>query len=252
SGKSTLAKAINHGYNGVILSADDYFTNNNSNKYMFDSNKLDDAHRWNCRRASDSLKRNISPVIIDNTNTQAWEMKPYIAMGKEGDYDILLVEPQTPWRYNARELFKRNVHNLPLRRIKDMLNRFEHNITVQSIINQIPSVKLTNKSTTTQEQNLNKNSDLNDSMSTSKKFYDIIDDSLILDDVRLCINDMILFLTSNFYQTTLLSSTSILTTTTTTATTSQCSTPLSASFHDLSLISSTATTTTSLPSTPLT
>ncbi|CAF5108826.1 unnamed protein product, partial [Rotaria socialis] len=40
--------------------------------------------------------------------------------------------------------------------------------------------------------------------------------------------------------------------TTTTATTSQCSTPLSASFHDLSLISSTATTTTSLPSTPLT
>ncbi|CAF4595133.1 unnamed protein product, partial [Rotaria magnacalcarata] len=28
----------------------------------------------------DSLKRNISPVIIDNTNTQAWEMKPYIAM----------------------------------------------------------------------------------------------------------------------------------------------------------------------------
>ncbi|CAF5083180.1 unnamed protein product, partial [Rotaria sp. Silwood1] len=25
----------------------------------------------------------------------------------------------------------RNVHNLPLRRIKEMINRFEHNITVQ-------------------------------------------------------------------------------------------------------------------------
>jgi hypothetical protein len=30
--------------------------------------------------ASDAFKRNISPIIIDNTNTQAWEMKPYVAM----------------------------------------------------------------------------------------------------------------------------------------------------------------------------
>jgi ABC-type molybdenum transport system ATPase subunit/photorepair protein PhrA len=45
SGKSTLAKSLNHGYNGVILSADDYFTDNNLNSYIFDPNKLDDAHR---------------------------------------------------------------------------------------------------------------------------------------------------------------------------------------------------------------
>ncbi|CAF4825251.1 unnamed protein product, partial [Rotaria sp. Silwood2] len=109
-----------------------------------------------------------------------------------------------------------------------MLNRFEHNVTVQSIINQIPSMAVTNNSTTTEQQNLDKNNEIVDSLCTSKKLYDIIDDSLIVDDVRLCINDMILFLTSNFYQTTLLSSTSILTTTTTTAaTTSQPSTSLS-------------------------
>ncbi|CAF4618688.1 unnamed protein product [Rotaria sp. Silwood1] len=252
SGKSTLAKSINHGYNGLILSADDYFNDNALNKYIFDSSKLDEAHRFTCRRASDALKRNISPIIIDNTNTQTWEMKPYVAMGKEAGYDILLVEPQTPWRYKARELLKRNVHNLPLRSIKEMINRFEHNITVQSIINQIPSMGIKNNLTSTEQQNLNKNNELIDPLCTSKKFYDIIDDSLILDDVRLCINDMILFLTSNFYQTTLLSSTSILTTTTTTTatTTSQPSTPLSVSFHDLSLISS--STTTSLPSTPST
>ncbi|CAF0881899.1 unnamed protein product [Rotaria sordida] len=256
SGKSTLAKSLNHGYNGLILSADDYFTDNNLNKYTFDSNKLDDAHRYTCRRATDALKRNISPIIIDNTNTQTWEMKPYVAMGKEAGYDILLVEPQTPWRYKARELFKRNVHNLPIRRIKEMLNRFEHNITIQSIINQIPSLTITNNLISTEQQNLNKNNEIIDSLLISKKFYNIIDDSLIIDDVRLCINDMILFLTSNFYQTTLLSSTSILTTTTTTVTTtSQPSSPLSVSFHDLSLIStssSSTTTTTSLPPTPST
>jgi hypothetical protein len=26
--------------------------------------------------------------------------------GKEAGYDILLIEPQTPWRYKPRELFK--------------------------------------------------------------------------------------------------------------------------------------------------
>ena len=96
-----------------------------------------------------------------------------------------------------------------------------------------------------------------DPVPITKKFYEIIDDSLILDDVRHCINDMILFLTSNFYQTTLLSCASILTSastasTTATTSTSQSSTPLSISFHDLSLISAATTTATSLPSTPST
>ena len=30
--------------------------------------------------ASDASKRNISPIIIDNTITQAWETKPYVAI----------------------------------------------------------------------------------------------------------------------------------------------------------------------------
>jgi hypothetical protein len=124
-----------------------------------------------------------------------------------------------------------------------MLNRFEHNVTVQNIIDHLPLTTKPNNFITSEQENLNKDNEIIDSLLTSKKFYDIIDDSLILDDVRLCINDMILFLTSNFYQTTL-------TITTTTSTTSQSSTPLSVSFHDLSLISS--STTTSLPSTPST
>jgi hypothetical protein len=135
-----------------------------------------------------------------------------------------------------------------------MLNRFEHNLTVQNIVDRLPITTKTinNETSTTKQTSPSKNNtDLADPILTSKKFYDIIDDSLILDDVRLCINDMILFLTSQFYQTVLSSYTSILTnTTTTTTTTSQSSTPLSVSFHDLSLISS--STTTSLPTTPST
>ncbi|CAF1626827.1 unnamed protein product [Adineta ricciae] len=252
SGKSTLAKSLNHGYSGVILSTDDYFTDRNLNKYVYDLNKLDDAHRYNRRRASDALKRQVTPVIIDNTNTQTWEMKPYVAMGKEAGYSILLVEPQTPWRYKARELFKRNRHNVPLKRIRDMLTRFEHSVTVQSILDQLASTMKQTNVPLSEQNNQQKDVEILDSVSTSKKFYDTIDDSLILDDVRLCIDDMILFLTSNFYQTTLLSSSLTLpTTTVTTGTTSPTSTPLSVSFHDLSLISSSPTTA-SLPSTPST
>jgi hypothetical protein len=79
-----------------------------------------------------------------------------------------------------------------------MLNRFEHNVTVQSLIDQTkPNIFLP---IVDQQQTDNESID---PILISKKSYDIIDDSTILDDVRLCINDMILFLTSNFYQTSL-------------------------------------------------
>jgi len=85
-----------------------------------------------------------------------------------------------------------------------MLNRFEHNVTVQSIIDQIKTnIFLPCQSQQILDQNQIDN-ELIDPILTSKKSFDIIDDTNILDDVRLCINDMILFLTSNFYQTSLL------------------------------------------------
>ena len=83
-----------------------------------------------------------------------------------------------------------------------MLDRFERNVTIQSIIDQLPSVTKSNTFIPPEEQNHEKDQTILDPILTPKKFYDTIDDSLILDDVRLCINDMILFLTSNFFQTT--------------------------------------------------
>ncbi|CAF0846105.1 unnamed protein product [Rotaria sordida] len=230
SGKSTLAKSLNEGYNGQILSADEYFKDNNSNEYRFDPTKLETVHLYNRRLVSDAFKQNISPIIIDNTNTTSSEMKPYATMGKEAGYEILLVEPQTPWRYKARELVKRNLHNIPLRRIKEMLNNFEHNVNVENIIDQ---TKINLFIPCQPQQILEQHGTDNESIDpilTSKKSFNIINDSDILNDVRLCINDMILFLTSNFYQT------------------SQSLTSLTISFSDLSLIPSSSSPTT--PTTP--
>ena len=142
--------------------------------------------------------------------------------------------------FYSRLSFRRNLHNLPVRRVKEMLNRFEHNVTVQSILEQMKDdLKLTVPATLSQPivvaRRANQES-LETSM-PSRKYYDLIDDPSLLNDVRLCINDMILFLTSNFYQT------------------SQSSASLSLSFSDLSLIpssSSSTAATNSLPNTPST
>ena len=117
-----------------------------------------------------------------------------------------------------------------------MLTRFEHDLTVQNILDQLPSITKINNILPSEQPNLPKDEQILDPILTSKKLYDIIDDPRILSDVRLCIDDMLLFLTSTFCQTTRSSI-------------SQSSTPLSVSFHDLSLISSTPT---SLPPTPTT
>jgi NEDD4-binding protein 2 len=96
---TSRSRALNYGYKGVILSSDEYFIDPQSNQYRFDQNYLDEAHQFTHRRgkfhlyacrafttmnlpiaASDAFKRLITPIIIDNTNVQAWEMKPYIAM----------------------------------------------------------------------------------------------------------------------------------------------------------------------------
>jgi len=65
---------------------------------------LGEAHEWNQRRAKSALENNRSPVIIDNTNTQAWEMKPYVSMALKYGYHIKFVEPDTTWKWNVKEL----------------------------------------------------------------------------------------------------------------------------------------------------
>lgn len=101
SGKSTLAQKLK-GAHGIVLSTDDYFQRNKH--YKFDAIALGEAHEWNQKRAKKALEKQISPVIIDNTNTQCWEMKPYALMGTRLGYHIKIMEPDNPWKWNVKEL----------------------------------------------------------------------------------------------------------------------------------------------------
>lgn len=141
SGKSFLSKQIlestigfDNNYKIHILSSDDYFTRNTEGTYKYNSSHISDAHNWNQRRAFEALSRGFSPVIIDNTNTQMWEMQPYATMAIDYGYIIEILEPDTHWCFNDKELTKRNKHGVSKAKIVEMTSRYEKNVTPQKLL----------------------------------------------------------------------------------------------------------------------
>ncbi|XP_017263722.1 NEDD4-binding protein 2 isoform X2 [Kryptolebias marmoratus] len=141
SGKSTLARALlDHNPGGVILSTDAYFVH--GGRYCFDPAVLGEAHEWNHKRAKAAFESGANPIIIDNTNMQGWEMKPYVAQALRHGYKVLFREPDTWWKNKPRELERRSMHNVSVEKIRHMLNGYERFVTVQSIMgSHMPEVK---------------------------------------------------------------------------------------------------------------
>ncbi|NXN20858.1 N4BP2 protein, partial [Nycticryphes semicollaris] len=133
SGKSYLARTLledNPG--GIVLSTDDYFYKNG--QYHYDPDCLGEAHDWNRKRAKEAFEMRISPIIIDNTNIQAWEMKPYVTLAQQFKYKVMFREPDTWWKFKPKELERRNIHGVSKEKIKRMLERYERCLTVSSIL----------------------------------------------------------------------------------------------------------------------
>ncbi|KAM9143048.1 NEDD4-binding protein 2 isoform 2-T6 [Pangshura tecta] len=134
SGKSFLARTLlEDNPSGIILSTDDYFYKNG--QYQYDANCLGEAHEWNRKQAKEAFEKRISPIIIDNTNIQAWEMKPYVALSQQYKYKVMFREPDTWWKFKPKELERRNIHGVSKEKIKRMLERYERCLTVNSILN---------------------------------------------------------------------------------------------------------------------
>ncbi|XP_075975044.1 uncharacterized protein LOC142975840 [Anticarsia gemmatalis] len=140
SGKSYLAKRLVEMLigskpdksNNHIFSTDDYFMYRR--QYHFDKNQLHFAHAWNFDRVKQMVSQGVSPVIVDNTNTEIWEMQPYAIEAVRNGYIIELVEPHTPWARKANQLSKKNVHRVPLANIKRMLDHYVGGVTGESLM----------------------------------------------------------------------------------------------------------------------
>lgn len=117
AGKSTLAKSLG----GINIEADMYFINNG--EYKFDASKLKQAHNW-CQSqtgawmSTDGQQVNVDRIVVSNTFTQEWEMKPYFEMAEKYGYRVysLIVEK----RHNNF-----NGHNVPDEKLNEMAKRFE-------------------------------------------------------------------------------------------------------------------------------
>jgi len=137
SGKSTLARKIaeEHDVFSVIYSTDDFFMV--EGEYRFDPKRLGEYHAANVNRAEEAMADECACVIIDNTNTQAWEMKPYVELAMKHGYSV---EIHMPEPVDFDELMKRQANRadsnkaLPAEVVKRMLDRFEHDVTVETIL----------------------------------------------------------------------------------------------------------------------
>lgn len=121
SGKSQTAKRLVG--KGIIHSTDVYFMVNG--RYVFNADSVDKFHNFNLMSSIESMKNGISPVIIDNTNIVASHCIKYVEEGKVYGYEIIVVEPDTPWAFDVDQLIKRNIHHVPRESIIEMLLHYE-------------------------------------------------------------------------------------------------------------------------------
>jgi predicted kinase len=118
SGKSTWAKQNGP---GVIVSADQYFMQ--GGVYKFDPKKIPLAHQRCFRNFIDIVTADRKPerVFVDNTNTSAWELAPYLLAGEAYDWNVEIVT----FHIDPRVAAGRNVHGVPEKGVMAMMQRLE-------------------------------------------------------------------------------------------------------------------------------
>jgi predicted kinase len=119
SGKSTYAqKLFAAAENGAcIVSADNFFLNEQG-EYKFDPSKLSEAHAQCFRAFLAAMTDSIFPynlIIVDNTNTQTFELAPYVLGAAAFGYDcgIITITVSVEHGADTATCAERNKHDVP-------------------------------------------------------------------------------------------------------------------------------------------
>ena len=113
SGKSTFAKYLSKMYGFKIVEADQYMMENGV--YKFDPKKLGWAH-GQCKEAVRQYIQEDECIVVSNTNTQRWEMQPYIDMATAAYYIVKEHTLHTNFG---------NIHGVPEEKVEIMRKRWE-------------------------------------------------------------------------------------------------------------------------------
>ena len=127
SGKSTYVEKTFASSTCIICSADFYFMRDGS--YNFDPNALNESQAGCLREFSHlivdhawgRLERLPEVLVVDNTNTSALELAPYVALASAYGYkcDIITV------RCDPMVAHQRNIHGVPLTVIQRMADNIK-------------------------------------------------------------------------------------------------------------------------------
>jgi tRNA uridine 5-carbamoylmethylation protein Kti12 len=127
SGKSSCAAKIQEdlrrcGHSVDICSADFFFTSMEEGIYLFDLAILPQNHNKCLSEFLGCLQdRDLSAIIVDNTNSRAWEIAPYYRLAEIFHCDVEIVWVQT----DPEACKKRNIHGVPDSVIDAMFNTME-------------------------------------------------------------------------------------------------------------------------------
>lgn len=130
SGKSTLARRfVDEAVAGSphrqhIFSADDYFVRRNG-RYVFAPADVPAAHQQCQQLVARQAQQGWSPLCVDNTHMQLWEMHEYVHIAARYGYVLRLLEPTVAWRRAPMQLAQRNTHGVPYDKIVAMLARYQ-------------------------------------------------------------------------------------------------------------------------------
>lgn len=116
AGKSTYAAhmaALDP--NTFHIEADQYFTDTATGEYKFDPSLLDAAHRWCQMECFLELQHGYS-VIVSNTFTRRWEIRPYIELARK--FGAMYFEITLTGNYKS-------VHDVPADVVQAMHERWE-------------------------------------------------------------------------------------------------------------------------------
>ena len=117
SGKSTFAKSLG----GAHFEADMFFMKDG--EYKFDMFKLKEAHKWCQDSVNTAMILNTTAalnetIVVSNTFTQEWEMKPYFDLAETHGYKVFSIIVEN--RHGGT-----NEHGVPDEVLTKMSERFE-------------------------------------------------------------------------------------------------------------------------------
>ena len=61
-------------------------------------------------------------------------MVPYIKMAFHHGFEVDILEPETLWKFNVKDLSLKNKHGVPKHKIAQMKDKYESNACIESLI----------------------------------------------------------------------------------------------------------------------